>query len=318
MAFCSVAETSFQQRVLIHIITSLYIVHGQSIPSFKPPVFYSSSNRHTFDNRTILDTTISAMPNFLDLPAELRVKIYRNLYVVGTVDLTDNTFSSIDYHRALNPSQCHFCPTSLKKAKTSGRPYILAATEARRFLENEFIETFCFASSQFLRCSKLVYHESMPILYSENTFWLTNACQLRNFLRDCSDVARYSISSLLFQHASRFNLVPSRGGPESKLLPNLKKLQFYASSHSERPHHCPSTEWDGLLIDTTPKGEDDPNGKDEWAKALRKGNPGDEFLRRLYKKHPSVQCGILVEQYVGRLSINQDYWVSTPSPKLYI
>lgn len=52
------------------------------------------------------------------------------------------------------------------------------------------------------------------------------------------------------------------GGPDLKLLPNLKKLEFYGYSHIRRPYHNPSTERDGLLIDG------DPNGEYEWRQAL--------------------------------------------------
>lgn len=207
--------------------------------------------------------------------------------------------------------RCNFCPTRVNKTETPGPAYILKATDGPFWSELEFIETFCFALSQFLQCSKLVYQESVRILYGENTFWHTNACQLKNFVRECSHQARSSIHNLMSQYATRFKNPPSKGGPDLKLLPNLKKLKFYDYSHSDRPFHNPSTEWDGLLIDTN------LNGEYRWCKDLEKGNPGDEFLRRLYNKYPSIECGILVNQQVCCLWLNRDYWVSLSSPEPY-
>lgn len=231
-------------------------------------------------------------PNFLDLPPELRIKVYRNLYVIGTVDLTDKTGGFENHARR---GRCSFCPTLVDNIETPGPAYNLVIEGFE-----DFVGTYNTASSQFLQCSKLIYYESITILYGANTFWLTNACQLKNFLYNCNAEARSSISSLMFKHATVW--------PDLRLLPNLKKLEFYDYSHSIPPWHEPSDEWnDNLLLDTSP-----------YYRSPESGNPGDAFLRRLYKKYPHIECGILINQNVSHQSRwkNRDYWVSFPSSEL--
>ncbi|KAF2435789.1 hypothetical protein EJ08DRAFT_289313 [Tothia fuscella] len=90
------------------------------------------------------DKTSSTGLGLQSLPLELRLKIYRNLFIVGNVDFT-----------RMHLVKGHFAKND-RLATESGETFMAVS-----------------ATLQFLRVCKSVYAEGIPILYGENTYALT-------------------------------------------------------------------------------------------------------------------------------------------------
>ncbi|TID19022.1 Mannan endo-1-6-alpha-mannosidase [Venturia nashicola] len=152
------------------------------------------------------------------LPAELRLIVYRNLFVIGIANLY---------------AQGHLGTGEIKSIQP-GRKTIRA-------------------TAQLLRTCKLFYDEGLPVLYGENTFYFYDGIVLNGFLMDGGHIAASYMRSIVLRNAAG---MAGKRAPNLFLLPNLRKFYFMGSVDEwdrDAVDNClPRRLWGSLSLRTEP------------------------------------------------------------------
>ncbi|KAE9977311.1 hypothetical protein EG327_007778 [Venturia inaequalis] len=200
-----------------------------------------------------------------DIPAELRLKVYRNLFVIGIANL---------HAQGHVHNSCHKCYKGCICRRALGE--LETIPPGRKTIR---------ATAQLLRTCKLFYHEGLPVLYGENTFYIYDGVGLNSFLMGGGDTTASYIRSIVLRDAAG---MMGRSAPNLSILPSLQELYIFgAASEWDRDavEDClPRRLWGSLSLRTQP---------DQIVWTQRKV-PAVGFLRRLFVRYPDIRCGVFV------------------------
>lgn len=200
-----------------------------------------------------------------DLPAELRLKVYRNCFVVGIINLHTQAHVHDSTHKCYKGC---ICRPELGEIETipPGRKTIRA-------------------TAQLLRTCKLFYDEGLPILYGENTFYLYDGRGLNSFLMGGGDKTASYIRSIMLRDAA--GLAGNRA-PNFPILPSLQEFYIFGAASEwdcDAVDDClPRRLWGSLSLRTEP----------EHIVVTKCKVPAVAFLQRLFALYPAIQCGVFV------------------------
>lgn len=218
-----------------------------------------------------------------DIPAELRLKVYRNLFVIGIANL---------HAQGHVHDSCHKCYKGCICRPEEGE--LETIPPGRKTIR---------ATAQLLRTCKLFYHEGLPVLYGENTFYIYDGRGLNSFLWGGGDLTASYIRSIILRDAA--GLVGGKGAPNFPILPNLQEFYIFgAASEWDRDavEDClPRRLWGSLSLLTQP----------EKIAGIECRVPAVAFLQRLFAKYPSIRCGVFIS---AELRTRTGLPVSHPHP----
>lgn len=198
---------------------------------------------------------VTAKASFLDLPPELRLKVYRNLFILENLQLF--------YYVQRLP---HTWPAKRDASHTA------AACPVANF------ENRNAASPQFLMTCKLCLEEGLPVLYGENELCFDNPSVLRYFLDLWSMEAKGSIRTIIFEGSLFKKAGLSAVARYLNALTSIRKFEFQPLPFSGCGNHM------------SLNGE----GRKSLSQKMNDAYfPGKTFLGALFDRNPSVICGIV-------------------------
>ncbi|QDS77214.1 hypothetical protein FKW77_002802 [Venturia effusa] len=201
-----------------------------------------------------------------DIPAELRLKVYRNCFVIGIANLHRQG------HVHDSRSKCYkgcICYPDRTDIDTIG-PGLKTIR----------------ATAQLLRACKLFYHEGLPVLYGENTFYIYDGHELNWFLIGGGQRTAALIRSVMLRDAA--GLTGGKRALNLSLLPNLQKLYIFGAAG----------EWDRDAVeDCLPRrlwGSLELRAEPDQIVVPKRKMPAVAFLQKLHAQYPSIQCGVFL------------------------
>lgn len=203
----------------------------------------------------------TARLGFLDLPPELRLKVYRYLFVLEIAYLqTPWTYEDSD--------------DGLKESESSSG----AVAELEKSVPTSYNKSA--ASPQLLQTCKLCLSEGLPVLYGENRLTFNSPTALRHFIDVWGNSVEASIKCIVIESSYGNFRGFSPIAPHLKAMTNLQKFDFSWVHWVEREDLKMTLKKDVFL------------GRGSCIKA---NLPCHTFLKKLFGKRPHVEVGSIFE-----------------------
>ncbi|KAE9990532.1 hypothetical protein EG327_001296 [Venturia inaequalis] len=211
---------------------------------------------------------VGKFEGFLDLPPELRLKIYRNLFILENVKPLHEPHDRVNLEMQLYSWQAM---TDAMRRRKVANPTTAAKSPGTFANPNA-------ASPQLLMTCKLCLHEGLPVLYGENEIVFDECSEMRYYLDLWSPKAKASVKIIIFK-----GVLLKRSGLSAvarclNALTSLRKFEFQPESRCYlRPLMSLDSEgWEWLT-----------------QRMNRNHYPGKTFLNALYGRNPSATCRVV-------------------------
>jgi hypothetical protein len=215
----------------------------------------------------------SVKVSILNIPPELRLKIYRYCFILEIVTLKhpiDETMYMpfIDFSEEGKSSN----GTTNRRAK-SKKAFDEHQTRIKGYKKRNA------TSAQLLRTCKLCLGEGLPVLYGENELNFSSLSGLKHYLRLWGNDVKALIKTLVVMEQGYGFRGSSPIAQHLNVMTSIRRLDFHYQ------YKC------FLQAEMTLK-LDSFLGQGYW---IKRSLPCNTFLKKLFSKNPSIQSGVIMD-----------------------